>query len=90
MSQTNREDLSQSSKLFELPAKGYLRLNQIVGDADKTPPILPLIPIGKSTWWRWVAEGKAPKGRKLGSKIRVWTHGEIQVLLDNLALEQEG
>jgi len=75
---------------INIPLSGYLRLSQIVGDPKTNPPTLPIIPIGKSTWWRWVAEGKVSKGRKLGPKIRVWTPQEIGDLLTKLASEQEG
>ena len=32
----------------------------------RLPQVLQILPIGKSTWWAWVASGKAPKGIKLG------------------------
>jgi len=41
---------------------GFLRL----------PEILEIIPIGKSTWWAWVASGKAPRPIKIGPRITVW------------------
>jgi prophage regulatory protein len=36
-----------------------------------------LIPVGESTWWRWVAEGKAPAPIKLGPKTTVWRVEDI-------------
>jgi len=80
---------SVPSKII-FPTSGYLRLSQIVGNPRTNPPTPAIIPIGKSTWWRWVAEGKVSKGRKLGPKIRVWTPQEIGDLLTKLASEQEG
>ena len=29
----------------------FLRLKHIIGDYKANPPILPIIPIAKSTWW---------------------------------------
>jgi predicted DNA-binding transcriptional regulator AlpA len=51
----------------------------------RLPEILKLIPIGASSWWRWVAEGKAPKGIKLGPKTTVWRSNEIAELIDQLS-----
>ena len=53
----------------------------------RLPQVLQLIPIGKSTWWSWVASGKAPKGIKLGAKTTAWRSCDIQKLLDNLSKE---
>ena len=55
-----------------LPETGYLRLSQIVGNSKTNPPISPLIPIGKSTWWSWVKSGKAPAPIKIGPRTTVW------------------
>ncbi len=57
--------------------QGFLRL----------PQILNLIPIGKSSWWRWVAEGKAPKPIKLGAKTTVWKAEEINAFILRLRSE---
>ena len=53
----------------------------------RVPQILKLIPIGRSTWWRWVAEGKAPKGIKLGAKTTAWKAEDIHALIEELAKE---
>jgi prophage regulatory protein len=63
---------------LNLPETGYLRL----------PQILRFIPIGRSTWWKWVAEGKAPKAIKLGIKTTAWRAEDIRSLI--IALEQQG
>lgn len=67
------------------PYNGFLRITQIVGDPKAQPPIPPLIPIGRSTWWRWVQEGKAPAPIKLGSRTTVWRAEEIAALLHKMS-----
>jgi prophage regulatory protein len=62
---------------LDLTQSAFLRL----------PQILQLIPIGRSTWWQWVAIGKAPKGTKLGAKTTAWKTSDIQKLLDDLSKE---
>lgn len=61
----------------------YLRLSQIVGNKKKSPAILPIIPIGKSTWWRGVKSGKYPKPVKLGTRTTVWRAEDIRALLEH-------
>lgn len=65
----------------QLPADGYVRLSQIIGDKDADPPIPPVIPVSKSTWWQGVKTGRFPKPVKLGPRITVWRVGDIRALL---------
>ena len=71
--------MSQNS----LPVYGFLRLNQIVGDPKADPPIPPIIPVGKSTWWLGVKEGRFPKPVKLGPRTTVWRVEDIKNLIEN-------
>lgn len=61
-----------------IPEQGFLRL----------PQILALIPVGASSWWRWCAEGKAPKPIKLGAKTTVWDAKQVSEFMEKL--RQEG
>lgn len=69
--------------MVQLPQAGFLRLSQIIGNHKANPPIPPLIPIGKSTWWNGVKSGRFPKPIKLGSRITVWRVEDIRKLLDS-------
>jgi prophage regulatory protein len=62
-----------------LPNTGYLRL----------PDVLLVIPIGKSTWWDWVAIGKAPKPVKLSVRTSAWRVMDIRELIKKLDEESE-
>ena len=66
---------------------GYLRLNQIIGDKKADPPIPPLIPISKSTWWVRVAAGQYPAPFKLSPKISVWRVIDIKNLLQKIGTD---
>jgi len=61
-------------KLTELK---FLRLRQIIGDPSATPPIAPLIPVSRSTWWQGVKDGRFPAPIKLAKRITVWRAHEI-------------
>jgi prophage regulatory protein len=64
---------------------GFLRIWQIVGDKKANPPVEPLIPVGKSTWWQGVKSGKFPQPVKLGARTTAWRVEDIRKLMDSFA-----
>ncbi len=46
--------------------------------------------IGKSTFWRWVKEGRIPKGISLSSRATVWRVEELEHFLNRCAAGKEG
>ncbi|HEY3700458.1 MAG TPA: AlpA family phage regulatory protein [Spongiibacteraceae bacterium] len=73
------------AKEADIPSRGFLRLPQIIGNPKADPPIPPLIPIGRSTWWQWVRDGKAPAPVKLGPRTTAWRSEQIFALIKTLA-----
>lgn len=67
--------------MYQLPETGFLRLPQIIGNADAEPPIPAIIPIGKSTWWAGVKSGRYPKPVKLGPRVTAWRVEDIRALI---------
>lgn len=66
-----------------LPAEGYLRLSQIIGNPKSNPPTPPIIPVSKSTWWAGVKSGLYPKPVKtLGKRITAWRVEDIRALIE--------
>ncbi|MFI4955604.1 MAG: helix-turn-helix transcriptional regulator [Gammaproteobacteria bacterium] len=63
---------------------GYLRLAHIVGNPKANPPIAPLIPVGKSTWWKGVKAGRFPMPVKLGPRITAWRVEDIMALITRM------
>ena len=55
-----------------LPETGFLRL----------PTILKIYPIGRSTWWQGVKDGKFPKPIKLGKRTTAWRVEDIKALIE--------
>jgi prophage regulatory protein len=68
---------------IEIPR--FLRLKQIIGDPKAEPPIQPILPISKSSWWDGVKSGRFPKAIKIGANTTVWREDEIRSLVDELA-----
>ncbi|MFN6183196.1 MAG: helix-turn-helix transcriptional regulator, partial [Burkholderiales bacterium] len=68
-------------KVTQLPETGFLRLKQIIGDPKANPPIPPIIPVKKTTWWNGVRDGRYPKPVKLGERITAWRVEQIRDLI---------
>ena len=73
--------------MHQLPQTGYLRLPQIIGNAKAEPPIPAVIPVGKSTWWQGVKDGRFPKPVKLGPRTTAWRVEDIRDLIELLTIE---
>ena len=68
-----------------LPAVGYVRLPQIIGNPKADPPIPAVYPVGKTTWWDGVRSGRFPKPVKLGPNITAWRVEDIRALIEQVA-----
>jgi predicted DNA-binding transcriptional regulator AlpA len=60
-----------------LPQSGFVRLSAIL--APRGP-----LPVGKSTWWQGVKNGRFPKPVKLGPKTTAWRVEDIRALIERL------
>lgn len=73
-----------------LPETGYVRLSQIIGNPKAEPPITPIIPVSKSTWWAGVKSGRFPKPVKtLGPRIAAWRVEDIRALIERAGSSYE-
>ncbi len=72
------------------PSAAFLRIAQIIGNPDAIPPVPPLIPIGRSTWWLWVRTKKAPAPVKLGPRTTAWRSADIAALVESLNANKDG
>lgn len=70
--------------MHTLPETGYLRLSHIIGNRKADPPLPPIIPVSKSTWWDGVRTGRFPAPVKLGPRITAWRVEDIRDLLRRL------
>jgi hypothetical protein len=65
-----------------LPETGYLRIRQIIGDKKSNPPLPPIIPVGRSSWWDGVKKGKFPKPVKISERTTAWKVEDIRALIE--------
>jgi len=75
---------------MRLPDAGYLRLSQIIGDKKANPPIYPLIPVGKSTWWKGVQTGRYPQPVKISERCTAWRAHEVFALIEAGDMAKDG
>lgn len=71
--------------MTQLPETGFLRIKQIVGDAEAGIP--PIIPVKKSTWWAGVKSGIYPQPVKLSPRTTAWPVEQIRALIERLGGE---
>ncbi|MFI3158105.1 MAG: AlpA family phage regulatory protein [Methylococcaceae bacterium] len=76
--------MNVTSSRSALPETGFLRIWQIVGNPKAEPPILPLIPVCRSTFLNGVKSGKYPKPIKLGERTTAWKVEDIRALISQL------
>jgi predicted DNA-binding transcriptional regulator AlpA len=66
-----------ASNHIHIPLTGFLRL----------PQVLALYPVGKSSWWRGVKDGRYPKPVKLAPRTTAWRAEDIAALVASLGDE---
>lgn len=67
----------------QIPETGFLRIRQIIGDPKAKPPIPPVIPVSRSSWWNGVRIGRYPQPvRTLGARITAWRAEDIRLLIE--------
>ena len=66
------------------PQTGLFRLKAIIGDPEANPPIAPLIPVSKSSWWQGVKDGRYPKPVKIGARCTAWRASDIYAYINGL------
>lgn len=57
------------------------RLKEILGDLKATPPIPPMIPISKASWYKGQKAGRYPQPVRLGPRISAYRAEDIEKLM---------
>ena len=77
-----KERKSSKSNSNPFPEIGLVRLKQFLGDPKADPPVPPIIPISRSSWWAGVKSGRYPKPIKLGPRTTVWKTADIKKIIN--------
>jgi len=64
-----------------LPETGFLRLKQILADKKANPPVPAIIPVGRTSWFEGVKNGRYPSPVKLGPRTTAWRVEDIRELI---------
>lgn len=70
------------SNIATLPETGFVRLSQIIGNSKAEPPVPPIIPVSRSSWWLGVKTGRFPKPVRLGPRTVAWRVEDLRTLID--------
>jgi hypothetical protein len=75
-----------------LPATGFVRIWNIIGDSKANPPTPAIIPVSRSTWYAGVKSGRYPQSIRLGPRITAWRVEDIRRLISgsNTSLHEFG
>lgn len=57
-----------------LPSTGFVRLDEV----------LRIFPVGRSTWWQGIKDGRYPKGIKLSPRTTAWKVEDIRNLIETV------
>lgn len=71
------------SSFKTLPETGFVRLSQIIGNPKANPPIPPIIPVSRSSWWLGVQRGRFPQPVRLGPRTVAWRVADLRALIDH-------
>lgn len=69
--------------MAQLPEVGFLRLSQLLGDPKAEPPIPPILPVSRASWWAGIKAGRYPAGVKLGPRTTAWRAADIKALVES-------
>lgn len=75
--------MAETEPLLNSQNQAFYRIDHICGNPKKSPPVAPIIPIGKRTFLKRVAEGKYPKPVKAG-RCSLWRKSDIDKLIDEI------
>lgn len=70
----------------QLPATGFLRLRQIIGNPKAGIP--PIVPVSRTTWLDGVKSGRFPQSVKLGPRTTAWRVEDILALVESFSSEK--
>jgi len=67
------------TEAHDASAEGLLRLPRIIGNPSANIP--PMIPVARSTWFKWVKAGIAPPAVRLGPRAVAWRKSDITAFM---------
>lgn len=69
--------MTKQNSEYTLPEIGFVRL----------PVILNIFPVGKTTWWQGIKDGKYPKPVKISERAVAWRVEDIKSLIKSYELK---
>ena len=79
----------QTRCTYPIPITGFLRLKKIIGDPLADPPIPPIFPVSRSTWWAGVKPGRSPAPVRPDPRTTAWRTEDIHTLSNSFSRGME-
>ncbi|MCG9032373.1 helix-turn-helix transcriptional regulator [Laribacter hongkongensis] len=51
----------------------------------RLPEVLAIIPVSRATWYEGIKKGRFPAPVKLGSRVSLWRHSDIERLVASIS-----
>jgi predicted DNA-binding transcriptional regulator AlpA len=71
----------------DMQTLAYLRIWQILGDKKANPPVAPLLPISRSSFYSGIKSRKYPAPVRLSARVSAWRVEDIRKLLESMGRE---
>ena len=75
---TQHDHPSTAAAGAALPAEGFVRMAQLVGDPNAQPPIPPIVPVSRGHLLRMVKAGTFPPPIKVSKRLAMWPVGLVR------------
>jgi len=72
----------------EIQRLAFYRISQIIGNKTTNPPVAPLLPISRSSFYAGIKAGIYPAPVKLSARVSAWRGKDILLLLKALSKEK--
>lgn len=66
-----------------IASSAYLRVSEIAN--NRRTGKNGMLPVSAATWWKWVAEGKAPAPIKLSPGVTVWRLADVMAFAEKMS-----
>lgn len=75
----------------DLTLEARIRLPQIIGDSESDPPLPGIFPVGRTTIYRLIQQGKFPPPLKPfpGCRASYWKYGDVLAAIQRLEEEAQ-
>lgn len=69
----------------QLPATGFIRTRELLGDQSAEVPLPAIVPVSRTTLWRWMRAGNFPAPVKIGPRAIAFRAEDVRAWIEQQA-----